>query len=293
MWILLGLLCALLTGTSSALTKKLLGRSSEGVVGWGRLLFSIPGLAAVAWTFRETSMLSGSFWPLIAVMIPLELTAYVSYLRAIRTAPISLADPFLAFTPLIAALTGWLFLGERVTAGGLAGVVIVTAGAYVLLIDRAADGILAPFHAMARIPAIRLMLLTAGLYALTSVLGKRAIALSGPTLFPFLYFSANAVAFTPIALREASTGGALLRSVRQQWPLYLLAGGITSMALLAHSFGIQRAPVAYFLSIKRLSLLVSVLYGGLWFREDSLPQRFLGAGLMLAGSVLIIVSAGW
>ena len=84
----------------------------------------------------------------------------------------------------------------------------------------------------------------------------------------------------------------VLPEVRSQLGTYLLAGVVLTGALLAHATGIQRAPVAYFLSIKRLSLLVTVLYGGLLFREEAFLQRVLGTTLMLAGAVLITLVGG-
>ena len=56
---------------------------------------------------------------------------------------------------------------------------------------------------------------------------------------------------------------------------------------LCHFHGIQLAPAAYLIAAKRLSLLFSVLYGGLVFREGFRRQRLLGAGLMAAGVGLI------
>ena len=289
MWIWLGLACALLTSAGDALCKKLLSGSDERVVGWGQLLFTLPW-AALVMLQHGWPRVPFTFWITVAVMLPLEVTATLCYLKAIRICPMSLCVPFLAITPLLAVLTGWLFLGERVSWIGFSGVASVTVGAYVLQAEHAARGILEPFREMFRVPGIRLVLITAACYGVTSTLGKKAIQLSGPTEFPFLYYAVNTLALGEVARRAVSTRG-MVSAVRARWGLFVLAGLVSAGSLFAFSFGIQRAPVAYFISVKRLSLLITVLFGGLLFGEDAFGRRAMGAALMLSGAVLITLGA--
>jgi len=285
-WISLALLCALLTGSGDAISKKLLDRSGERVVGWAKLLFTLPWLG-LGWICVQPPLPGGEFWLLAAAAIPVEVAAYLCYLRAIRVAPLSLAVPFLALTPMLTVLTSRLFLGEGVAPAGFFGVCSVAGGAYVLQVDRAARGILEPLRAMLRNPGIRLMLLTAALFSITATLGKRMIALSSPAAFLFYYFGVEALVLSEWIRRGPGGFRAVWPEVRGQAGLYALSGVVLAGALFAHASGIVRAPVPYFLSIKRLSLLVSVLYGGLLFREQAMRQRVVGAALMLAGAVVI------
>lgn len=286
MWVVLGLLCAGLTGSADALAKRLLVRSNERVVAWAILLLAVPWLC-IGPLLLGFPPLTAAFWWTLAVMVPLEITAHLCHLRALRIAPLSLAGPFLAFTPLLSALSAWLFLGERVSSLGMAGIALITLGAYVLQAELVPQGVLEPFKAMSRVPGIRLMLLTAAIYGITSTLGKKAIQLSSPVAFMAIYFSLVALLLTDIARRSAGSARGLVGEVRPQIGLHLLAGFVTAAALYAHCFGIQLAPVAYFIAIKRLSLLAGVLYGGLLFREEALGFRLAGAVLMLAGAALI------
>jgi uncharacterized membrane protein len=52
---------------------------------------------------------------------------------------------------------------------------------------------------------------------------------------------------------------------------------------------ISQVQAAYMISLKRISLLIGVLYGAWWFREERIAERFLGVTVMLAGAILI----GW
>jgi drug/metabolite transporter (DMT)-like permease len=289
-WILLALTCAVLVGTSDALSKRLLAHSEERIVAWGKLAWAIPWLAP-GFLLAGWPRLNGLFWWLMIVMVPLELTAYLCSLRAIRTTPLSLCIPFMAFTPLITVLTGWLFLGERVSPAGFAGVLCITAGGYVLQVDEMAYGILGPLKAMWRTPGIRLMLITAGLYGITGTIWKRLVQLAGVGVFPFLYYCLDTLALTPLAYRGAGSTAGLSRAMGAQWKIYLAAGAILAAAIVVQAVGVQMVPVAYFISVKRVSLLVSVLYGGVLFRETAFLQRVSGTLLMMAGVALIALSA--
>ena len=59
------------------------------------------------------------------------------YMRAIRESPLSLTLPYLAFTPVFNILTGYIFLGEQVSSAGMAGIVLVVCGAWLLNLDAA------------------------------------------------------------------------------------------------------------------------------------------------------------
>lgn len=43
------------------------------------------------------------------------------------------------------------------------------------------------------------------------------------------------------------------------------------------------------ISIKRFNVLIGIIYGGIFFREKYIALRFLGAGMMVAGAVVITI----
>jgi uncharacterized membrane protein len=43
------------------------------------------------------------------------------------------------------------------------------------------------------------------------------------------------------------------------------------------------------IAVKRTSLVFSVIYGWLIFKEEKIKERLIGSGLMLAGVVVILV----
>ena len=104
------------------------------------------------------------------------------------------------------------------------------------------------------------------LYSVTSTLGKEAVAASSPVFFAALYFPALALVLTPVAFRR---GGREVRGMLRSgvlkaalWPAVFYA-----VMVIAHMTAIGMTQVAYMISVKRLSLLMGVLYGYFLFGE--------------------------
>jgi uncharacterized membrane protein len=131
------------------------------------------------------------------------------------------------------------------------------------------------------------MLAVALIYSITSSLGKLAIEHSSPLFFGATYFAAIVLLFTPIALykgRRKSWWG-------QRLPQTLLLPGIFySLMVISHMVAMSLAKVAYVISVKRMSLLIGVFYGYLFFREENISERFLGAVLMFAGFIMVVTA---
>jgi uncharacterized membrane protein len=58
--------------------------------------------------------------------------------------------------------------------------------------------------------------------------------------------------------------------------------------VVTHVVAVSLTEVAYMVAVKRTSLLISVLYGCLVFREGRLGERAAGALMMVAGFAVIV-----
>ena len=286
MWIFWAILCALLVGCMDLLSKLALRQEHEKIVGWGRLVFSLPLLGLFLWT-QGLPSLSSQFWLLSLGMVPLELTAFLLYLRAIRVSPLSLTVPFLALTPVFSIATSWIILKERISPVGALGIFSIVLGIYLLHATTIKEGVLAPLRAIFRERGTRLMIGSAFLFSITSNLGKRAIQLSNPVAFGFLYQGMDTVALFGLARAKAGGIRSLGKALARQLWLFVVLGMAAALAMLVHCIGISQAPVSYFIAIKRTSLLVAVVSGGLVLKEEQILERLLGTVLMVAGVTLI------
>ena len=232
--------------------------------------------------------LAVEFWYWTAALIPLEVTAMLLYSQAIRDTSLSLTLPYLAFTPVFNTVTGYVLLQEQVSLIGFAGILLVVFGAWLLNLDHARGerfDALAPFRAIISERGSRLMLVTAAIYSLTSVIGKAALLESTPAFFGALYYviigGAALLVFAPRRGRHT------LPPVRTLF-IQLAIGLCMAVMVITHFYAIGHIEVAYMIAVKRTSLLFGILYSVLLFHERARVEHFLAGGLMLAGVYLIV-----
>lgn len=289
-WVVLSLIAAFTLATSDALTKKALVSSNEYIVAWLRLVFSLP-LLFIIFLFIPVPELDKDFYTAFLLALPLEILSIVMYIKALRISPLSLTLPFLALTPVFLIFISYLILGEKVSLWGGIGILLIASGSYTLNIHKIRKGIFEPFKAIMKEKGSILMIGVALIYSVTSSLGKMAIEHSSPLFFGITYFTALTLLFTPVALYKGREGMGGSWG-RQGLPHALLLPGIFySIMVVSHMVAMSLTKVAYVISVKRISLIISVIYGYLFFRERNIKERLFGVILMFIGFVMIVTAS--
>jgi len=287
LWIVLSLTSAFSLATSDALTKKIITPGNEYVIAWLRIVYSLPALSA-AMALTPVPSLDKTFFLAFCAALPLEIAAILLYYKALRVSPLSLSLPFLSFTPVFLMLFSRLIMGEAVSAAGAAGIALIAMGGYGLNLSALREGPLGPLKAVLRERGSLYMLIVAMIYSATSALGKLAITHSSPAFFGATYYFALAVCLlTVIAFRQG--GRQFLIQLKSTAKAALLPGAFDALQSVTHFFAVSMANVAYMVAIKRLSLIIGSGYGFLLFGERNIRERLVGALLMFAGFVVIVV----
>jgi len=286
-WLIPAFACAFLAATAAAISKLLLRTKNEIFVGWVRFIFVLPFFAFLVFTHRYAFPLEAAFWKTIAVMLPLELAAFLLYLYALRISPLSLTFPFLGLTPVFTIITSYAFLKETIPPMGIAGVMLVSAGAYVLNADTAKYGFWEPLKRIYREKGSMIMILVALLFGITSALGKKALLLSDPLMFPLSYYAIFFAMLTLVAFAKKSITP---RLNKKEILLCIALGIVFSAAIYFHFTALFLARVPYFMSVKRMSLIISIVYAYAIFKETSIGWRFLGAFVMTCGVALLALA---
>jgi drug/metabolite transporter (DMT)-like permease len=286
MWIALSLICALSLATADALTKRALSEGNEYLVGWLRLVFTMPFLAMLL-PFVEFPRLDSAFYLAVGVALPFETLAFILYIRALKVSPMSLTIPFLAFTPVFLIASGYFIAGEAVSPAGITGIILIAGGSYALNFSNIGRGFFEPFRAVFRERGPLIMLAVAAIYSVTSSLGKVAINHSSALFFGAVYYIVFPLLYSPFALPRIKWSEVSRKDVRA----LLLVGLLNALMIATHMLAMSMTKVAYMISVKRTSLLFSVIYGYLLFREGRMRQRGLGAALMFAGFVLVVIAS--
>ncbi|MGE0485362.1 MAG: EamA family transporter [Gammaproteobacteria bacterium] len=282
------LLSAFAFASADAATKKYFADADV----WDSIVvrFVLSGMALLPWLMLSyASPDSWRFWPWLGALVPLDIVAIYLYVRAITIAPFSHTLPYLAFTPVLTAASGWLLLGEAIPLRGLAGIVLVSLGAYLLNLDSTTwrQDKLAPLRFIAREQGPRLMLGVAVIFSVTSTLGKGALQYMPAAQFGPLYGAVLAAATAAVVLVRRRR----LFDIVHRRPLgAALVSAAMAIMVLTHFIAIEQVEAAYMIAVKRTSMLFGLVYGAVLFGERQLGRN-LAAGVVMVGGVVLLT--GW
>lgn len=285
-WFVFAILTAVAVASQDAWIKKWFSHLNPVEMFVLPLLFGLP-LTLVTLLFVPVPALDRVFYISFAVSLPLNAVPFILYMAAIRQSPLSLTLPYLAFTPVFMVPTGYFLLDELPDAWGLVGILTVCAGSYVLNIDVRHWSVFEPLKAVFRERGSWIMLIVALIFAFSSVVGKLAIMHSSVMFFQMSFF---AVLGITLALGFGIAGKIRFAKMVEHPVKGIVAGILVYFHILFHGIAIAMTKAAYMISIKRMSILLGVVYGGYFFDEDNIVIRFLGSLLMVAGAVIILVA---
>ena len=199
---------------------------------------------------------------------------------------VSLAYPLTTTGPLYIPLWAYVFLGERLSPVGVAGIVVTFLGAYILQMRELSwVGLSFPLRNL-RVPGVLLALSAGAFYSVGAVVDKRGVTVTDVFLYTyyldvmlFLFLLGNALLTTSKVH--------FLEEVRAHWARGILAGAVLFASFLSYRIGLRMAKVSYAVSVRQVSAAFGVLGGILLFRERFGRVRLVGAALIVAGVAML------
>ena len=286
-WFLLSFLTAITVGTHDAWMKKWFSHLSTYEMFVYPLIYVLP-LCLFSLFFIAIPSLDYVFFISFIVSLPLNAVPFFLYMKAIQVSPLSLTVPYLAFTPVFMIATGFVFLNEMPDRWGMIGIAAVCVGSYVLNIDIKRRSLLAPFRAVFKEIGSWLMLVVAFVFSFSAIIGKLAILHSSVMFFQMSFFTTLNLLVIIIFLIFRKIK---LKTFTQMPVKGACAGILLYFHIMLHGFAISMTKAVYMMSVKRLSILFGVIYGGLVFKEENFLMRFSGAVLMFVGAGVILLMA--
>ena len=276
---------ALVVSGLDVLVKKLKGGNNLFLI-WLRTAAALPALALLVTIFASWHIPPWQFWALVlGVNLPIEIAAYYLGFTAIQRSPLSLVAPLHAVSGIFLILTGYLVLGEQPSAFGAVGIMLIVLGSFFLGWRPGEESFFRGLTNVFREPGSYLIIGVALLTSVSIVISKFAFRYASPLLTAFYIIGAIAVVLLPAAMRGM---GSIQLPNRNRFLAALGAGAGASFAL--HYTGLSLLPAAYFISVKRVSMVFNVFWGRFVFHEDHTRERLIGALLMVAGVILIAIS---
>jgi drug/metabolite transporter (DMT)-like permease len=216
-------------------------------------------------------------WADLAV-IAVSMTIHMCY----GSGDLSIVYPVARGTgPMLASLVAILFLGERPTPAGIAGILLVGAGVFLM-----SGGIRG-----ADLRGLAFGLATGVFIAGYTVWDSQVVSAFAvaPIMLNYLGEVGRMLALAPVVLRRRRRALAL-EAWRAHRGTIVAAAVLIFVSYLLVLVAFTMAPVSLVAPAREISVLLAVVLGGRLLAEDGLRHRLLAAGVIVGGVVAIALS---
>ena len=257
----------------------LMGFSAIAAVLMGSFMLLTQGIPPLGPKFASALLVGGG----------LNILAFTLYFRAIKTADLSLTVPLVTLTPLFLLVTSPIIVQEWPTQLDAVGVVLLILGSYILNLHPAQGGSLAPLKAIFTNSGSRTMVGVAFLWSITANFDKVGTLNSSSLFWGTSLLATVALGMVPFVAQKIYQKGlhVVLQPLQVQAKFLALAGAFISVGVSLQFWALTMAPVAQVIAVKRMSALISVLFGAFLFGETGLRERLLGAAIMVSGVAIM------
>lgn len=227
-------------------------------------------------------------WGFVVLSGVLHIFYFIVLLRGYRRSDLTVVYPLARGSgPLLSSLVAVLFLGEKISLGGVAGIVGVVIGVFLVaggpkLWRKAHD----PVQRERVHKGIRYGVLTGGFIAAYTVADSYAVKFlaMSPILLDYFGNLVRMVLLAPVALKDRPTTARLWR---EQWKYALVVAAVSPVSYVLVLYAVQQAPISHVAPAREVSMLFAALIGGHLLREGDRLLRLLGALFIAAGVVAL------
>ncbi|TVT76281.1 MAG: EamA family transporter [Denitromonas halophila] len=260
-------------------------RAAGGVVFvWAFNMVSVLVTAPIAaWLWLDLPQaLSAHAWLAISASAVVHIVYNLVLLRGYRVGEFSVVYPVARGSgPMFAVLGALLWFGENPSLVGWLGIGAVLAGLFLI------GGVVRTVVASpGLLPGIHWGLMTGVCIAGYTLIDAWAVKAIGVPVI--LYYSLGLMVRTVFLAPQMLARRAVFRAeVRRNLRHIVMIGVLSPAAYLLVLQAMTMAPLSYVAPVREVSMLIGVLIGARVLREAVSASRLAGAGLMVAGVVLL------
>jgi drug/metabolite transporter (DMT)-like permease len=287
MWFALALLSALFQVLRNMAMKRLGHALDETINVWGRFFFLLP-FAALGVAVHGVPEVQAGFWTAAVLFGIVQTLGTLSLSKALKVSDISLVTALWKISVLILMVWGFLALGERPSALGLAGVLLSVVGVYLLNVHRARVSVWAPLVSLVQDAGQRWTVLAGLGYAVAVVLIKQAALLSDPLFAVLMGYVFCTVAITPWVLYRSARH---FSQVGRYWKSFVGMGLAGTLSTWAGTTAYTMTLSSYVEAVKQVEILLALAIGYLIFQEGA-RIRVIWAGTVVIMLGMILLKLG-
>ncbi len=283
MWFILSILTAVFYAAQGAWIKKTTKEVDRFTTTWAMFSFAIPVLIIPLLITGIPDIGPKFFWAAPGTLV-LNMVAFTLFVTALKVSPLSLTYPFLALTPIFLIGTGYLFLGELPDLSGLAGIILITAGAYLINFKEISRGILAPIKEIKNEKGSLLMLIVAFIWSFAGAMDKVAVEASSPFFFNVAFNTGFLILYLPFLKYKTPE---FTKEIKEHKGKLFVLGLFGALMVICQMVALRLTLVSYVIAIKRSGMLITLIIGKLFFDEKITTFNIGGTVLMCLGLILI------
>jgi drug/metabolite transporter (DMT)-like permease len=205
--------------------------------------------------------------------------------RAYEGGDLSLVYPLSRSNPVYIPIWAALFLGERLSPLGLAGIAVTCLGVYTVGLEAISwKATLSPIRSLNTRPS-QLALLTAISASIGACIDKVGVGTVQPFAYVFLFFVMMVVLYSAYIL--ATRRG---RAISREWRANrgnVLLGGLFGMSYVLTLLAMATSAVSYVISARQVSVVVGTVLG-VWLLKERYGAIRIASSLVICAGVVMI-----
>ena len=278
---------------TAALLHALWNIAAKKAGGDGRFALMTSLMILVLWApvglwvgWRDAASWSAAQLAIIFASALIHLVYFNTLLRGYRLSDLTVVYPVARGSgPLLSSIGAVLILGERMGLLGLAGVLGVTFGVFLIA---GGPGLWKQAHDPAKRQrlhtGLRYGAMTGALIAAYTLVDGYAVKvmLISPIVIDYFGNALRVPFLLPAALRDPA---GFKHALRTQWRYALVVAGISPLGYVLVLYAVQMAPLSHVAPAREVSMLFATLIGGKLLGEGERGWRVAGAACIAAGVV--------
>lgn len=265
MWFGLALGSALFIALQAVYIKKISLHFNAFIVTWS--ILAISSLFYLPLLFTSTiPSLNTAFWVAVVGRLLVDSIGLVCYVKGLKMAPLSLGVPLVALVPLCILVLSFFINHLFPNVLGLLGIVVVMLGLYFLHFDHDTKHILSPLFALKNNRGMQYILIFVISQGFVNSFQRLAIDNSNVYFYTSFFQLFWALCFTPLAFFVNPKEFKKVFKAKNIIKL-IPVGAFDAIQVFVYNLGLSIALPVYMQSVQNSSILLTSLFGWLFFKE--------------------------
>lgn len=290
MWIIYALGSAFFAGLTAILAKCGIRETDSSVATAIRTIVVL----IFSWIMAILSTPLSSIWSIsIRTWIFLILSgiatgaSWLCYFHALQKGDVNKVVPIDKSSTVLTMLLAMIFLGERTGASGILAMVLIGTGTLLMIEKKENTGTKEENHSW-----LAYALLSALFASLTSILGKIGIenidSNLGTAIRTIIVLLMSWIVVFATGKKER------LKEVHKKELFFIIVSGFaTGSSWLCYYRALQEGPASVVIPIDKLSIIVTIIFSRIVFKEHLSKKALAGLLAIIAGTLLIALPALW